>query len=180
MISRTILIAASTLLAACSSTLADPAPTWAEPAPPPDTTIRVWAADHELYSWATMAAARILVATGVQVDVSETDYAGAPLFWSSGLDEQGWAGYAEADMWVGISPHVALEDREVVVLHELLHHLGAAHIADGAGVLASSLGAIPAERVLTDADLASLCENAACKWLQPEDPAGAVVARTPQ
>lgn len=179
MLFRMVLIAASALLAACSSTLSDPAPTWEEPAPPPDT-IRVWSADHELYSWATMAAARILVATGVQAVVSETDYTGAPLFWSSGLDEQGWAGYAEADVWVGISPHVALEDREVVVLHELLHHLGAAHVPDQGGVMASSLGAIPEERVLTAADLASLCENAACKWLQPEDPAGAAAARAPQ
>jgi hypothetical protein len=182
-----LLLLALPLLAACSASEADAGPDWGAaalaPVDPDRPAMSVWAADHELFSWATMAAERIETATGVRVSVSETNYDATPLFWSSGIAESGWAGYAQGTVadpdggqWVGISPHVRLEDRATAVLHELLHELGAQHVKDGEGIMARALNAIPGDRVLTEADLQSLCRIKHCSVFQPETPGALATA----
>jgi hypothetical protein len=159
-------LALLTALAAtgCAQPPADGAPdyggaTAAVAAPHADLTI--WAADHELFSWASDAADRIAAATGLVVVVSESPDVAAnlPMFWATGIDANGWLGVCHASPasdWIAVNPHTPLELRGTVVLHEMLHGLGAAHVDTGAGVMSPSIWVGP-DWALTAADLEAVC-----------------------
>lgn len=157
------------LLAACAQPAADAAPTFAA-LPAAETVgvdLLVWPADPELRAWVLTVAPRIEAATGLVVAVSDS-FDGVPMFWSS-IGEGSWFGLTHdgpghAD-WVAIEPGTPLELRETVVLHELLHALGAPHVGTGEGVLSPEVWA---QFRITAADLESVCSVRECTTFSPE------------
>jgi len=137
---------------------------------PPDLT--VWPADIELRLWVETIAPRIYAATGLRV-VASDDYSGVPLFWSDAGSDDGWQGLAHSDAWgrpewLAIEPGTPIDLREAVVLHEVLHALGAEHVESGEGVLSPELWGHSDDWPLTAADLESLCAAQACGHFSPE------------
>jgi hypothetical protein len=160
------------LLAACSQPPADAAPVFADlPAelasPAPD--LLVWPADPELGALTLTAAERIERATGLTVAVSDS-YDGVPMFWSSAGEDQ-WLGFTHGEHgqaeWVAVEPHTPASLRTTVVLHELLHALGAAHVGTGEGVLSPELW-IGRKWLLTAPDLGAVCAARECSAFVPE------------
>lgn len=130
-----------------------------------DVTLHVWSHEAYLRELATSAAARIRVATGIVVAVAPT-----PL--TSNAVELRWTNdYVEHfnGRWMGaLQLSITLPEpaREPVLVHELLHALGAEHVEQGAGILSPSGWA---EGFLTTADLESVCAaSEACLWMTPE------------
>ena len=164
-------LALSALLVACAQgQLADAAPIFPEGAAAlPEPALRVYPADQELRAWVETVAPRIERATGLVV-VASDDYAGVPLFWGSNGDAD-WMGFTHGSSgpgdasWLALDPSTPLELREVVVLHEVLHALGAPHVGEGEGVLSPHLWRpVP----LTAADLEALCAARDCTAFNPE------------
>jgi hypothetical protein len=154
----------------CGQPPADGAPDWganaaAVTAPAPD--LAVWAGDSELASWGTIASDRIAAATGLRVTVSEENFDGVPMFWSTGIEDDGWWGVCHdgATDWIAVTPHTPLELRQTVVLHEMLHALGAVHIDVGLGVMSPQIWQ---PETLTEADIDSLCGVNDCTAFAPE------------
>lgn len=163
------------LLAACAAGGPGDAPsaeTLAARETPPDLT--VWPADLELRLWVETVAPRIEAATGLRV-VASDDYSGVPLFWSDAGSDDGWQGLAHSDAWgrptwLAIELGTPVAIREAVVLHELLHALGAEHVETGEGVMSPELWGQSDDWPLTSADLESLCAGASCAAFTPEAP----------
>lgn len=139
----------------------------------PHADLRVWPADAELRAWVLTVAPRIERATGLVVavvDGEQTTSDCVPMFWSTRGADEGWQGI----MHDGDSDFVALEAstpmhvREAVVLHEVLHALGAGHVATGEGVLSPEIWERPEGWPLTTADLTSVCAAQDCSRFVPE------------
>lgn len=167
--------------AACaSSPEADGAPTFERPAriayAAPRVDLRVWPADAELRAWALTVAPRLKAATGLVLEVDDGSHTDAlPLFWSPRGSDEGWLGHmhvGEVADWIAVDPATPMHLREAVVLHEVLHALGAEHVASGEGVLSPELwvreGVSHGGWPLTDADLEQVCVKAQCAWMQAE------------
>lgn len=186
---RSILTAAMALLAAAAgcapSELADPAPEYdvvgleraaagAGIARAPAADLTLWCADAELEAWVRdEVAPRILAASGLIVAVTNhTADADAPVFW---VDREDWA----ADGWWGLA-HMPGEQPDyiaigegvpgymigTVLVHEVLHALGAHHVGQGLGIM-SPQAAEPFP--ITEADLEALCVVRDCPTFQPEN-----------
>ena len=86
-------------------------------------------------------------------------------------------GATDADVsgvWNPITREVTLSRRlrpgtglDTVTLHELMHALGAGHVAQGDGVMSPD----PDTRLITSADLDTLCASAECTRYAPESDA---------
>lgn len=135
--------------------------------PPAVPDLLVWPADTELNAWVQTVAPRIEAATGLRIAVGD----GLPLFWSSRGEAEGWLGLmhvgGEGD-WIAIDPAVPLALREAVVLHELLHALGAGHVGTGDGVLSPELWTRSKGWPITAADLERVCAVRQCTAFVPE------------
>ncbi len=171
------LLALGTTLAGCYAGPAAPAPQERLPAQAPlaapAPALAVWAHTPELERAAHAAAGRLLAATGLVVQVNAGElWSALPLFESSAVLEQGWWGFASVDGWIGIAPGVPAHALESVVLHELLHALGAEHLPDGAttadGVMAADSTAGTDQPRLSTADLELLCAVQHCTTFAPE------------
>ncbi len=148
----------------------------AAPLAAPVADLTVWPADAELRAWVRLVAPRIYAATGLRVEASD-EASSVPLFWAaSGVSEGGWLGHAHlthtagGDLepeWLALDPTSAPELRGAIVLHELLHALGAEHVGVGEGVLSPELWTGRAWP-LTSADLESVCAAADCAWMRAE------------
>lgn len=132
--------------------------------------------DPELFAAALIAADRVHAASGVYVRVnapaSERAERTVPITWanvapvSSGRYAPG-AGEDGAIVVASDAPGWAVP---VVVLHELLHALGAGHTAPGTGILTEAFPGAGA--LLTSEALEALCAGGApCAWMRPEAPA---------
>ncbi len=166
MLRHVLLIA---LLGACAQDPADVAPVFAiDTAAVDGPALRVWPATDELRDYATLAAHRIEVATGLTVLVTDNPNGAVPTFWTTqGTDD--WLGMmhdgpGSAD-FIAIDVRALIELRETLVLHEMLHALGAGHVGTGAGVLSPEIfDMFP----LTSADLDTLCTVRHCITYVPE------------
>jgi hypothetical protein len=169
----------STSLAACGQPSADSAPVFGEfeleTAAVTETLaqdLAVWPADAELRDLLLAVAPRIERATGLVVTTTEDTNAGPPLFWATRRtdDDKGWLGLTHVDderrpEWLAIDPRGPVAVRETVVLHEVLHALGADHVRTGEGVLSPEIwDAFP----ITEADLEALCAVRDCPTFAPE------------
>lgn len=169
-------IALAALLAlGCSVTAAPSAPD-ALPAPtttlksaplPPVTSIQVWAHSADLEAPARAAAARILAATGLAVDVNSLGQSKAalPLFWSSNHGK--WIGLCGPDRaWLAVDSELSGEKLERVLIHEMFHAFGAGHVPDFAGIMSADEQMNAGK--LTSADLVDVCAVAGCTTFAPE------------
>ena len=134
-------------------------------------SLLVWAADAELKWYAQDASRRIQRTSGVVVSVLD-DYGGVPLFRSDVGAQDEWLGHMHADhaarpKWMAVEESAPPELVADVVLHEILHSLGAEHVGEGEGVLSPRLWTGRAWR-LTEADLVSLCSEQACSMFSAE------------
>lgn len=167
-------ILAAGVVVGCGGPAADPAPVWgsvgvAASAPAADLTI--WPADAELRAWVLTVAPRIEAATGLVVVISDEAMGaegGVPMFWSPRGEAEGWLGLCGGGEWIALDPGVPMAVRETVVLHEVLHALGAAHVDSGAGVLSPQIWARPEGWLLTDVDLMSVCAVRDCAHMTAE------------
>ncbi len=139
--------------------------------PPGTPALTVWAGDAELAAAADAAADRLERATGVVVAVAD-ECVGVPVLWEvparMGAGTWGETRYDRAGMPtdIAIAAGVPPARLEQVVLHELMHALGAIdHIEQGAGVLS-----LVSDRayLLTAADLEAVCAVAPCTAFVPE------------
>lgn len=125
-------------------------------------TVSVYAHPPELESSLLDAINRIEAATGVEVDYSGGS--GAVEFRHGQVPGHGQ--WNPVTRKVTLTPALSAVGRDVVVLHELMHVLGAEHIAAGAGVMTPT----PAGPLkLTVADLEELCDHVECTRLIPEE-----------
>jgi hypothetical protein len=130
--------------------------------------LSVWAADTELWAWVQTVAPRIERATGLRVAVADASGPReVPMFWSGRGESEGWLGLCGGD-WIALDPGTPMAVREAVVLHEVLHALGAAHVGTGAGVLSPELWERPEGWPLTSADLEAVCSVRDCSAFVPE------------
>jgi hypothetical protein len=149
--------------AACAQPAADSAPEFiAAPA------LTVFAATDELQDYALAAADRVRAATGLEIVVTTDPMVPAiPLFWTT-QGEGEWYGMAHgstASQWLGVDLNTPMALRPTVVLHEILHGLGAEHVGGGEGVLSPEVFEVFA---LTTADLESVCAVRACSTFETE------------
>jgi hypothetical protein len=133
-------------------------------------TLQVWAHDHQLEDAARAAAVRIQATTGIVVRVNEDHHHAVPMFYSESLAPHGWWGLThqggDSGEWIAIGEDVPeIGYLGTIVLHEMLHALGAEHVDEGAGVLSPHIAGMWA---LTAADLAAVCAVAACSRFEPE------------
>jgi hypothetical protein len=155
------------VLAIAAALLGTPGCIW-EP-PPTERPTAFWPADAELADAALAAAARIEAATGVQITVAHDPQGAVPIVWAGAAPDREWWG--QATHTTRGAPIVLIAEqtppplRATLVLHELLHTLGARHVASGAGVLSPEIWKAFA---LTAADLESICSEAACERFEPE------------
>lgn len=138
---------------------------------PSGTALEVWAHDTGLEALARAAAARIYAATGIAVAVNAegTLYRAVPLFWTNAGAAEDWIGLChngpgEQD-WLAVDIVSMPGVRETVVLHEILHALGVAHIEEGAGVMSPH---VDAPQRLTSVDLEAVCAVRDCGVFVPE------------
>lgn len=126
-------------------------------------TVHLWAHSPDLEAPARSAAARILAATGLIVDVnapgaSDTD---VPLFWS---EQNGkWIGLCGPDRaWIAIDTDLKARQRDLytVVLHEILHAFGATHLPNGNVMSVDVQGS--GNGLLSEDDLIDVCAVASC------------------
>jgi hypothetical protein len=160
------LLALVSLSACAQSEIADAAPSFAttESASVVETpALTVFAATPYIAHLAQTAADRLRAATGIDVLVTDEPFApgAVPMFWTT-QGEGEWFGVTHADganKWLSIDEHTPEALLDTVVLHEVLHALGAEHVGTGEGVLSPE---IFAAFTLTTADLESVCAVAAC------------------
>lgn len=158
------LLALAVLTVACQGSVTEPGADQRADSP----TVHVWPADADLRVAALEAADRLSAATGLAVFVDDAPgVESRPLFWADPGDE--WLGmnHEAHNDFLAIAS-ASRTDRDLVaavVLHEMLHALGASHIAYGAGVMSDGVWA-GAE--ITTADLDALCLRAPCTVFQPE------------
>lgn len=145
----------------------------AEPACPPPV-LTVWPADEALAALAAAAAERILAASGLTVVVGPDVSGAVPLLWTTRLEASGWNGHWSVtgrSEWLAVDEAAPPELFEQIVLHEMLHALGAAHIEElGGGVMSKDSWVREEGWPLTAADLESLCIDARddCTHFAPE------------
>jgi hypothetical protein len=162
---RALGLVLAVLIAGCAGEITSP-PTMARD---DGAALHVWPADAELRVLALGAADRILFATGLVVVVDETPTAGAtPLFWSDVPgDLLGFCvGVGAADMLL-VSPTAPRRALDNIVLHEVLHALGAQHVAEPGQIMSEGLGPDGAEQ-LTAGDLEAVCSVRDCDVFAPE------------
>lgn len=157
---------------ACGSPAADAAPVWEKASAAVVDTERgadlaVWPADGEMWALVEATIPRIERATGLQVVATSDAGVGRPLFWATTMQAGGWQGLTHIDEdgttdWLAVSPNTPPSVKEAVVLHEVLHGLGAMHVADGAGVMSPGIWVRPEGWQITEADLESVCAAAPC------------------
>ncbi len=134
---------------------------------PRETPFVVFPADADLEAPAKAAAKRIAATAGIEVEVSTKPAGAVPLFWMNrdvglyGLCDDG----PRAD-WAAVDRTTPAWLVETVVLHELLHALGARHVDNGEGLLLSAH--IGAPQPIRSADLEALCLEAECLRFVPE------------
>jgi hypothetical protein len=136
----------------------------------PESDLSIWAADEQLADMVLAVAPRIERATGLQVEATEDVATGLPMFWSTRGQEGGWFGLMHNDTWgqsdfIAIDESTPVELQETIVLHEILHALGAEHVDGGAGVLSPEIWDA---FLLTAADLEEVCEGQDCTRFEPE------------
>jgi hypothetical protein len=165
----------SALAMACAPALeADPAPAWRDeaalaPAAAERPDLRVWAADARLEAAVRAAAGRLAASAGLLV-VATPEYDAVPIFWAD-RDDTEWMGWAHVDAEDGDGTYMAIDEGtpdelvDTVVLHEVLHALGAEHVESGAGVLSPEIWTTFA---ITEADLSETCAVAPCRAFTPE------------
>jgi hypothetical protein len=128
----------------------------------------VWAADARLEAFVRVCAGRIAAATGLLVVTTSEEVDGVPIFWA-GRDDVDWWGIAHFDEggadYLAIHSDTPDELLETVVLHELLHTLGAGHVGSGEGVMSPEIWEA---FQLTVADLESVCAEQHCLAFVPE------------
>lgn len=132
---------------------------------PPALT--VWVADDDLAQLAGDAAFRIESASGLIVAIGDGPDA-IPAMWSDTGDGMlGWHHVRDRSEWIAIDEAVSDELVAAVVLHELLHALGADHVEQDAGVLSPALSSQREWRI-TNTDLEELCAVQDCSRFAPE------------
>lgn len=166
------------LMALACGAPADAAPVWADvPAASAggaaSADLVVWPADDALRGMARAAAARIERATGLVVAVSDgaTDDS-VPLFCADSDGE--WQGLTHvrsdgSPSWLMLDPSTPEAVHAAVVLHEILHALGAHdHVEHGTGVMSQEIWVRPEGWQITAPDLDLLCAAAPCIRFAPE------------
>jgi hypothetical protein len=152
-------------LPACASVVADEAPTFTT------SPVVIFAATADLAAHTQSAADRIFAATGIEVLVTNDPNAPSiPMFWTT-QGEGDWFGvthisdnwfgplHVSDGTWIGIDMGTPGDLIGTVVLHEVLHALGAEHVGTGEGVLSPEVfAAFP----ITKADLESVCAVRSC------------------
>jgi hypothetical protein len=153
-----LLAVAAVLLAGCAGEITTPTTDRDDGA-----ALHVWPANNELRVHALGAADRILFATGLVVVVDETPTPGAvPLFWSDVPNgDAGLCVDLESPDMLLVSPGAPPRAVDNIVLHEILHGIGAQHVREPGNVLSQGLGGDGAER-LTAADLEAVCAVREC------------------
>jgi hypothetical protein len=131
--------------------------------------LRVWAADAALASCVDDAAGRLERATGLRVELTDNPDGAVPIFRANRGE---WLGARHVDPrtdWLAIDVSTPEWLENTVVLHEVMHALGAGHVASGAGVMSPQIwDAFP----ITETDLVELCAHAPCRIMVPENSAG--------
>jgi hypothetical protein len=135
---------------------------------PAAVDLRLWAHDPELEELADQAALRIEAASGLTVAVNDEMVDAMPMFWSeSGVGY--WQGLRTRHKYeyIAIATDTNRDYIGTVVLHEMMHALGAEHLdATYRDMLMSpnTGGNYP----IRTADLEALCSVAACRHFAPE------------
>lgn len=139
----------------------------------------LWANDPVLREHAEAARTRLEGAAGVSFGIVETpDEADGivPLVWfdrpdsGDGSDLQGREWHRAGDpVWLDVALETPAEILETVVLHEIMHALGAEHIGTGEGVLSPETWT-GREWPITNADLEALCSARRCSRFSAEAP----------
>ena len=135
-----------------------------------DAVIRpLWPSTVELYDMLLKAQRRIYDASSIRVVIDTrmlTPDNAAVVFADQELMGD-YAGFYKGQ-WIPISKSVTPNIVADLVLHEVMHTLGAAHVTQNTGLMSSNVnGNNP---YLTTADLESLCKAQACQWMIPEGP----------
>lgn len=144
----------------------DPNPKPSEPLEPV-RDLYVFAHDRALISPAMAAARRIKAATGIVVHVNEQGSApwAMPIFGSDFLCASGTEGRA-GPYGIAMARDCGW-DPELVLLHEMIHHLGVGHLALPLRGVMNEAKDKPSSKLTSD-DLEALCAVRNCSVFEPE------------